>query len=156
MKRFALAISAAIVSLALAGCGGGSSSPPSPFPFAGNWVQSPASGPVGTSLAIDSSGHVTGTLTPTPGGPTLGTPDPADEINGGVTGAISSSGATGLSRTDGGMVYSASGTLAVDGRGHLVGTLQETAAPAPGPPGTPIAPIVHLLGSIQLDMTKSL
>ena len=154
MKRFALAIVVALAGLAFAGCGGGSSPPP-PSPFAGNWVQSPASGPVGTSLSIDSSGHVTAILTRTPGDSAPGTPDPAAEINGGVTGTISSGGDTGLSRTDGGTVYSASGTLSVDGRGHLVGALQEMAAPAPGPPGTPTAPIVRFLGSIQLNMTKS-
>ncbi len=122
-----------VVCLSLCGCGGGGGGNTTPSPFAGTWLGpwSDTNSQSGTlSITVAANGAMTGTIVNN----TLGT-------NGTTAGTVSNGGNLSATYTYPTATYTANGTVAIGGNGHITGNLQEFQG------GT-------LLGSAVVDLTK--
>ena len=132
MKIYAIVL-AVVIAAVVVGCGGGGGSETSPFAgqWQGSWVDAGNAQSGTVSLTIGTDGSMSGSIH----NDTL-------SLDGTASGSISRSGQVAGAYAYPGQTYTTSGTLIVNGAGHLVGTLQ-------------IYDSGILVGSADIDLTKT-
>lgn len=113
--RIAVCVVMLLGATILAGCGGGGGSSPSPFAgsWSGTWVDA-ANAQNGTlDVTIGTDGRLSGSIHNS----TLG-------MDGTASGTVRNSGQINTTYVYPSGTYTASGTIAINGSGHLVGTVQ--------------------------------
>jgi len=117
MKRISVILALLSLIFVVFGCGGGGSDNSTPSPFAGRWLgnwNSAALSQNGTAdVTIATNGALTGTIHNNQSG-----------SNGTESGSISNAGqVSGTAQYPGQQATSISGTMTINGQGHLVGNL---------------------------------